>query len=144
MNSSVFLDANVLIYFLDSTSEKHGQAVKVLQSILSGGSQVYTSHHVIEEVLFIVSKLADSKEDVVKAVKEIAQIPELIFIEPEPSLVCAARYAKLWQKTGLGINDSLLLQLMKDNDIGRLFSYDRRLLKEAAKLEIKNFSARPN
>ena len=72
---SVFLDANVLVYFLDETAQQHSRTVKKLQGLINSGSALYTSHHVLEEVLFIVSKLANNKGDVATAIKQIGNIP---------------------------------------------------------------------
>jgi predicted nucleic acid-binding protein len=52
----VLLDANVLVYYLDETAEKNIEMVRHLQQLVDGQEQLVTSHHVIEEVLFTLSK----------------------------------------------------------------------------------------
>ncbi|MBI2589136.1 type II toxin-antitoxin system VapC family toxin [Candidatus Saccharibacteria bacterium] len=135
--ASVFLDANVLIYFLDETARQHTVTISNLQNLVDKQAQLYTSHHVIEEVLFIVSKLASSKAVVTVAIKQIAKLPGLLLVEPATDLQFALRYVELWQKTSLGINDALLLQLIIDGSIGQIFSFDAALLRQAKKFGIQ-------
>lgn len=135
--ASVFLDANVLIYFLDKTAKQHSVTISNLQNLVDKQAQLYTSHHVIEEVLFIVSKLASSKAAVTVAIKQIAELPGLLLVEPATDLQFALRYVELWQKTSLGINDALLLQLIIDGNIGQIFSFDAVLLRQAKKFGIQ-------
>lgn len=134
---SAFLDANVLIYLLDETAEQHTATITALQKLLDEQGGFYTSHHVIEEVLFIVSKLAGDKQVVVTAIQKIAELPGLDLVEPPADLDFAERYVRLWQKTNLGINDALLLQIMLEAGIDHIFTYDTELLKQARKLGIR-------
>lgn len=71
----------------------------------------------------------------------IGEIPRLILVEPSPHLGFAERYAALRNQQKMGINDALLLQLMLDADISRLFSYDKQLVNRAASLGIKHVGA---
>lgn len=131
MNNSVFLDANVLVYFLDETAEHHLKTIATLQKLADKDTNLYTSHHVIEEVLFIVARLADSKNAVTLALRTISSLPDLTLIEPVNELAFAERYVGLWQRGGFGINDALILQLIVDNKIDSLFSFDAKLVKQA-------------
>ena len=70
-------------------------------------------------------------------VKELGKIPELVLIEPGAVLDFAKRYANLCDKLHSDINDSLLLQLIIDAGITRLFSYDKQLTSKAKELGIK-------
>lgn len=135
-NDAVFIDANVFVYFLDETSDWHEKTVTTLQRLLETNHNLYTSHHVLEEVLFIVSRLAPDRESVVDAVDTIAAIPNLSLVEPPPDISFAKRYARLYQKSKAGLNDTLLLQLMQDAGITALFSYDAAFLKQAQTMGI--------
>ena len=137
MNSqaSVFIDANTFIYFLDETAQQHGSTITALQKLVDKQTELYTSHHVIEEVLFIVAKLATAQA-VTIAIERIAELPGLLLVEPDTDLTFARRYVKLWQKSKVGINDALLLQLMIDANIRHLFSYDETFAKQAIKFGI--------
>lgn len=129
---AVFVDANVLVYFLDETAELHADVVGHLQELVDNQVRLYTSHHVIEEVLFIVYKISRSKDAVDIAVREIAALPNLMLAEPEADFSFVKRYAKRYRSSKVGINDTLLLQLMIDAGISELFSYDEQFLKQAA------------
>lgn len=135
----VLLDANVLIYYLDETAEQHTQTISLLQKLVDEQEQVVTSHHVIEEVLFTMTKI-QPEADLVKAVQQIGEIPGLILAEPSPHLVFAERYAALKNKLHMGVNDALLLQLLLDAGISRLFSYDKQFVTRAVTLGIEPVS----
>jgi len=136
-NLVVFLDANVLVYSLDKTSEQHSEAVDIIQALLDEGTVLCTSHHVIEEVLHIVQRIPQSGTSLSEVVEEIDKIPDLTLIEPATNIEFARRYAALSQKLNAGVNDALILQLMLDSGISRLFSYDKKLLKQAKALDIE-------
>lgn len=136
-NKSVFLDANVLIYVLDKTSELHSSVVKTIQRLLSKKTALCTSHHVIEEVLHVVQKIPESGVSLSFVVEEIDKIPDLILIEPSANIDFARRYAALSQKLNMGVNDALILQLVLDAGIPSIFSYDKKFIKQANALGIK-------
>ena len=135
-NTAVFLDANVLVYSLDKTSEQHDESVAIIQRLLSENAALCTSHHVIEEVLHIIQKIPQSSTTLSEVVEEINKIPELTLIEPAANIEFARRYAALSQKLNAGVNDALVLQLMLDSGISKLFSYDKKLLQQAGTLGI--------
>lgn len=133
----VFVDANVLIYFLDETAMQHDEVVNTLQRLNDEQTDLYTSHHVLEEVLFIVSRLSQSKGKVSAAIQQIANIPNMNLVEPATDFRFALSYVKLYKSSKVGINDTLLLQLMLDAGITSLFSYDERFLEQAHSLNIQ-------
>ena len=135
-NRAVFIDANIFIYFLDESSAKHKDVVKSLQALVDNEHTLYTSHHVLEEVLFIVSKLVSKRSIVSVAVETIATMPGLCLIEPVEDFEFIRRYSSLYQKSQVGINDALLLQLIIDGNIKKLFSYDKAFLKTAGSMGI--------
>lgn len=132
----VFLDANVLVYFLDETAAHYEATITQLQALADDGVALYTSHHVIEEVLFIVYKLSSSKDDVTTALATISALPNLGLIEPPAALHFAVQYTELWRHASIGINDALLLQLIREAGDLHLFTYDRALCAQAADLGI--------
>lgn len=136
--SAVFVDANALIYFLDETADQHVSVVALLQRLVEEQTDLYTSHHVLEEVLFIVSRLSPDKEMISAAVQQIASIPNLNLVEPAADFEFAERYTKLYRSSKVGINDTLLLQLILDAHIPRLLSYDQAFLKQASLLKLKS------
>jgi len=137
-NSPVFLDANALVYALDQTSQPYGVTVEAIQKLLSQDVQLCTSHHVIEEVLHVVRKLVQSSITSTQVVNEIALIPNVVLIEPAADLAFASRYAALSESLSMGINDALLLQLMIDAGINRLFTYDKRFMSKASIMGIES------
>jgi len=132
----VLLDANILVYYLDETADHYLDVVRKLQALVDDQEQLITSHHILEEVLFILSKY-DATADLEKAVERIAAIPELLLIEPTPHIDFAKRYATLSRRLNMGLNDALLLQLMLDAGISQLFSYDKKFVNKASLVGIK-------
>lgn len=133
-SSPVFLDANVIIYGLDQTSEPHEATTAQIQQLLEESSTLCTSHHVIEEVLHVVQKLPQTGITPTQVVSEIADIPDLVLVEPAANIEFASRYAALSERLGMGINDALLLQLMIDSGINRIFTYDKKFSAKATSL----------
>lgn len=133
-NSPVFLDANVVIYALDKTSEQHSGAIIFIQQLLDENVTLCTSHHVIEEVMHIARKIGNTNAS--KVVEEIGKIPGLVLIEPDAVLAFAERYAKLSDRLHMGVNDALLLQLMLDAGITHLLTYDKQFASRALDLGI--------
>ena len=132
----VFLDANAIIYSLDKSGDLYKHVVSLIQRLLDEGVILCTSHHVIEEVLHVVQKITRETVTLSQIVKEIGKIPDLVLIEPAANLDFAQRYAVLSEKSGLGVNDALLLQLVIDAGITKLFSYDQKLVKQAARFQV--------
>jgi len=120
---------------LDETADNHGLTIQRLQKLEDDQEQLVTSHHIVEEVLFVLSKL-DPGADLVKVVAKISKLPGLILVEPSPNMGFAGRYSALSQKLKLGVNDALIMQLMIDASITKLFSYDKQFVNQAAKLNI--------
>lgn len=134
-STQVFLDADALIYTLDETGDRYDEVVALVRRLLHEGGTLCTSHHVIEEVVYVAGKISDVTAS--EIVKEIGKIPGLVLIEPDALLAFAERYAALSDRLHMGVNDALLLQLMLDAGITELFSYDKQLLNRAASLGIK-------
>src|SRR5665213_2465727 len=99
----VLLDANVLVYYLDETADNHMLTTTTLQRLVDDDEQLVTSHHIIEEVLFVLSKITPD-EDLTAAVARIAKLPDLILVEPSPSIDFAQRYAALSGRLKAGVN----------------------------------------
>lgn len=135
-SSQVFLDANALIYALDETSDRHDEVVALIQRLLDEDVTLCTSHHVIEEVVHITQKISTITAG--EVIKEISKVLDLVLIEPDAVLAFAERYAELCDVQHMGVNDALLLQLMIDAGIDRLFSYDKQFLNRASSLGIKS------
>lgn len=133
-DTQVFVDANALIYALDKTSDQYNEVVRLIQQLLDDGVTLCTSHHVIEEVLHIVHKISNTT--LAEVVREISKIPGLVLVEPSAVLEFAERYASLSDALNMGVNDSLLLQLMLDAGIAALLSYDKQFAARAAELDI--------
>jgi predicted nucleic acid-binding protein len=134
-SSQVFLDANASVYALDETNDRYDEVVALIQRLLDEDVTLCTSHHVIEEVVRITRKISSVTAG--KVIKEISKIPDLVLVEPNAVLAFAERYATLCDVQHMGVNDALLLQLMIDAGIGRLFSYDKQFQNRAANLGIK-------
>jgi predicted nucleic acid-binding protein len=132
----VLLDANVLVYYLDETSDNHVLTIDLLQELIDDDEQLVTSHHIIEEVLFILPKI-DSGIDLTRIVEKISKLPNLILAEPSPNIDFAMRYAQLSEKLKAGVNDALILQLVLDAGITKMFTFDKKLQKDAQALNIE-------
>jgi predicted nucleic acid-binding protein len=132
----VLLDANVLVYYLDETSDSHVLTIDLLQKLIDDDEQLVTSHHIIEEVLFISSKI-DPVINLSRIVEKISKLPNLILAEPSPSIDFAMRYAQLSGRLKVGVNDALILQVVLEAGITKIFTFDKKLQKDALVLNIE-------
>jgi predicted nucleic acid-binding protein len=134
-NGVVFLDANVLLYYLDSGSPHHTQTEDTLSHLIEVGAALCTSHHALEEVLHVTLQVF-GVEAVADALEDISKIPGLYLMEPMADFAFAQRYTKLLESVNIGLNDCLILQLMLDNDITDLYTYDEKLARAATALNL--------
>jgi len=132
----VLLDANVLVYYLDETSDNHVLTIDLLQELIDDDEQLVTSHHIIEEVLYIFSRI-DPGIDLTRIVEKISKLPNLILAEPSPSIDFAMRYSQLSEKLKAGVNDALIMQLVLDAGITKIFTFDKKLQRDAQTLNIE-------
>lgn len=137
--SVVFLDANVLLYYLDGSSLQHAQTEDTLSHFIEIGVALCTSHHALEEVLHVTMQVF-GVEAVPDALGDISKIPGLYLLEPIADFAFAQRYTKLLESVNIGLNDCLLLQLMLDNDITHLYTYDEKLARATNTLNISNIT----
>ena len=131
----VFLDANVLVYALDESGDFYTNTVACIQQLLDDGAVLCTSHHVIEEVVHIARRVSGVAAS--EVVEEIDKLPGLTLVEPDATIDFAKRFASLVDRTGMGVNDALLLQLLLDAGIRRLFSYDKQFTQRAVQVGIQ-------
>jgi predicted nucleic acid-binding protein len=132
----VLLDANVLVYYLDETSDNYVLTIDLLQELIDDDEQLVTSHHIIEEVLYIFSRI-DPGIDLTRIVEKISKLPNLILAEPSPSIDFAMRYSQLSEKLKAGVNDALIMQLVLDAGITKIFTFDKKLQRDAQALNIE-------
>ena len=135
-----FIDANVFLYYLDPVAPQHAEVCTTLENLLNSDATTYTSHHAIEEVLHTTFLLSRNTQVVQSAAKQLSTIPAVSFIEPEESFDFAHRYAQLFHNASVGLNDCLLLQLMLDNNITHLYTYDEKLARAASTLNIRSIT----
>lgn len=136
---TVFLDANVLAYYLDEDADQHRETVKTLQKLIDSNAELFSSHHAIEETLHVFYALTREKAFALQAAKRISTLP-IRLIEPDASSDFTLRYLHLFQATNVGLNDCLLLQLMLDNKITHLYTYDEKLARAATTLNIRSIT----
>jgi len=140
--SRLFLDANILIYLFDETSTLHKQTIKLLNKEIKKSSELFISHHVLEEFIFIQIKLAtithesDSYNKLREDFKRIAQIPTLSFVEPEENFDFIAGIIDLMERYQILANDAYILAIILQNKNMGLMTYDKKLVKVANKLKI--------
>ncbi|MFZ1249213.1 MAG: type II toxin-antitoxin system VapC family toxin [Candidatus Saccharimonadales bacterium] len=138
-DGSIFLDANVLLYYLDGSSPHHKATEDTLRQFVESGTALCTSHHALEEVLHVTLQVYNA-EAATAALEDIANIPGLSLVEPLADFAFAQRYTKLLESVNVGLNDCLILQLILDNGIHTLYSYDQALSRAATALNIRSIT----
>ncbi len=136
---TVFLDANVLAYYLDEDADQHKETVTTLQKFIDSGAELFSSHHAIEETLHVFYALTHDKTFALEAAERISDMP-IELVESDASSDFTLRYLHLFQTTNVGLNDCLLLQLIIDNDIDVIYTYDEKLGRTATTFSISRIT----
>src|SRR5215213_1990549 len=123
MKNDCFIDTNALIYLFDATSSLHKRTQKVLTKLIEEEAQLYLSHAVLEEFIFIQSKLASKTKDknnykkLLLEIETISKLPGIEIIEPSPDFSSAENVIKLLEKYTVDPNDAYILNLMLEHKV---------------------------
>lgn len=140
--NKVFIDANVLIYLFDHTSQLHTSAKKILNNAIKNKFSIYISHHILEEFIHVQLKLAhitqekDMYNRLETDIKNIERIPKLFFVEPPETFSFLLQVIQIMQEHEILPNDAYILTLLLQKENMSLATFDKRLTKVAVKLDI--------
>jgi len=130
ISTKCYLDANFLIYFLDSTSLHHQSAFKAMTRLINQSYIPCISSLVLDEVMYIIQKYARMQKKsvhlfIVQAMKHIQSIPQIKLL-PIPSTwkdqCTVVRYMKTYK---LNPRDAYHLLVMKSHNVRVCATFDQ-------------------
>ena len=139
---SCLLDSNIYVYLFDDTSEHHPKVLDALERLIKKDTQFVITHHVLEEFIFVQTKLirrANLKSDYAKLQNELDKISSFAvnFIEPSEDFQFVKRVVEVMRIFSIEANDAYILTLILEHDVELIFTFDQKLQKVARKLKIK-------
>ncbi|MBA3551224.1 PIN domain-containing protein [Patescibacteria group bacterium] len=137
MNSNCFIDTNVWVYLLQEDADQHPAVATQFRLFAQNKTQLYLSPDVLEEFLFIFSKLnrLKGRENIYNALKEgvnrIRKIPTLEYVSLPTKVDIAYTVIDLMEKYLLSSTDAYILLTVLQNRIPSLMTFDKQLQKAA-------------
>ncbi len=133
-----YIDTNVLVHFKNEDSDLHKITVNKLKNLLSEGNTLYISSLILDEFLYVFSKLlrkVTKEEKLVydllkKALESILEMPfELIEMPADKNVHKDSVY--FMRRFNMRPRDVYHLKIMQENSVEYLFTYDRDFQKIA-------------
>ena len=130
ISTKCYLDANFLIYFLDSTSLHHQSTLKAMTRLIDQSYIPCISSLVLDEVMYIIQKYTRMQKKsvnpfIVQAMKRIQSIPQMKLL-PIPSTwkdqYAVAGYMKTYK---LNPRDAYHLLVMKSYKVRICATFDQ-------------------
>lgn len=121
----IFLDTNIFIRYFTNDDEEKGQRCKIIfQQIYNNQLQATTSEVIIAEIVYILS----SKKMYNLSRKKIVEILDIVLSfkglhMPDKNIYRDA--LKIYASTKVDFEDAVIVSLMRERDIKKLYSYDK-------------------
>jgi len=129
MGGVAVVDTNVLLYSINRSSEKYGEARKLVNSL----DRIFLPTIVMYELVWNLAVAGISPQEAEKTVSKILLNERVTLVDDRQYLLSAF---ELFGNLGLKhYNDSAILAVAKD--VGTLATYDKKLRNRAGKLGIK-------
>lgn len=126
-----YLDANVLVYLKDSSSEQHNECVSLIKKLIIEKYNFYVSPLGIDEFLYVVYsslRKLDAKDpisELKKSLESVLNLPTLTIINPPLDKASQIKVIEYIRKFSLKPRDAYHLLTMKGHKIKYLFTFDR-------------------
>lgn len=141
------LDTNFLIYLYDESSLFHHKSQLILIDLINNNNQLFLTHQIIEEFIHTflqILKLAKKTKiykNLRSSLDKINSIPNLTFTSPNLNMATTNKVVNLMEKYGLTSLDAYLLQIILENKIDGLISFDKKLNNSAKDLGLLVYEA---
>ncbi len=124
------LDANILIYAMDSSAPQHAQSRALLEASRERANTLYLTSQVLCEFYSIVTNprrvgVPRSPSDALQAISAVLDLPG-IEVLPTPARTIARWMALLERHPVIGADvfDLLLVATMQANNVQRIYTYN--------------------
>lgn len=126
----IFVDTNYfLAWLLPERDKQHRQAKELFRSAATGEKKLFSSVIVFFEIYWVLTSFYGKKKP--EMVKVLADLVKLGFVKWENQAVLAEAQ-KLFAATGLDLEDSYNLALVRHKKIKAVKSFDKQFSREAS------------
>ena len=124
-----FIDSNFFIALSNKIDSTHKKALKILKKIQNSNIDFYTSYHIIDEVLTVLSQRLSKKEAIIflLAIKE-SNFPIILDVDEGVREKSYKLFKKIKIKD-ISMIDCYSAILMKQNRIKKCFTFDNHFQK---------------
>ena len=132
---SIAIDANILVYSMNTASAEHGKANDALARAMAAGEMLYLFPPTLTAVLRVATHprlLARplALEDVIRRLRELLALPVVQFGVPGDAFLEGIREVALAvDARGNVVHDAEIVTLMKAHGVSRILTADRDFLR---------------
>ncbi|MEK7517593.1 MAG: type II toxin-antitoxin system VapC family toxin [Patescibacteria group bacterium] len=127
-----YLDANILVFFKESSSDQHDQAVSIIERLVADNFKLFVSPLALDEFLYAALRYLRKKnthdQDIKKELKDllssILEIPNLEIINPPTAKNLQIKVVDLITDFSLRPRDAYHLLIMKTHKIKYFLTFD--------------------
>lgn len=117
----IMIDSVVLYAYKNPEDIRHKKAKKALEALIKKQAEIYVTRYILDE--YYAAMLFKNKGNVMDATKELLEIEkELRYKIIDNNTKAMLSAVKNFKK--LGMHDSINLELMKQNNIKKIISFD--------------------
>lgn len=125
-----YLDANILVFYKDVSSDQHDQAVGIIEKLVADNFRLFISSLALDEFLFAAlyylrkKKVKDIKSDLKDLLSSILEIPNLEIVNPPIDKNQQLKVVDLITNFTLAPRDAYHLLVVLENKIQYLAIFD--------------------
>lgn len=126
-----FLDSNILIYFINSTSLKYKESRDLIKLLLSQNIQIYVSSLCLDEFIhetgkYLLKEFGQKKyyENLENALNEILELPNISLVSPPTDIFSQKQIIEIMRTYALRPRDGYHLLTMQSNNIDGFATFD--------------------
>lgn len=126
-----YLDANILVFFKDSSSDQHDQAVGMIEKLVADNFALFTSPLALDEFLYAAlhylrkKNIKDVRTELKDLLSSILKIPNLEIVNPPTDKTDHLKIVDFVTKFFLRPRDAYHLLTIKANKIRCFATLDR-------------------
>ena len=125
-----YLDTNILIFYKDTSSDQHNQAISIIEKLVADNFTLFTSSLALDEFLFTAlyylrkKKAKDVRSELKDLLSSILEIPNLEIVNPSTDKDQQIKVVDLIADFSLRPRDAYHLLIALENKIQYLATFD--------------------
>jgi len=139
-----YLDANILIFYKESSSDQHDQAVAIIEKLVADNFTLFVSPLALDEFLYTAlhylrkKRTKDVRSELKDLLLSILKLPNLEIVNPPIDKNKQLKVVDLIADFSLGPRDAYHLLVMKSHRIKYFFTFDSDFNKVFEARAVKN------